>query len=182
MKSIEKFLDFNGGKVYFLAADGQWWIAIKPICEALGVDFERQRKNLKADPILGQLPSVQTVVAVDGKSRKMVCLPEFHVYGWLFKLRSSAEGFEAFQWKCYELLYNYFHGSITDRNKYLKERTTSRAEAAQLRKALGADPNYTRLQELQGRAKSADKALKQLDQDLVASQMPLWNADGSANN
>lgn len=28
---------------------GQWWVPIKPICEALDVDYEQARKNLVKD-------------------------------------------------------------------------------------------------------------------------------------
>ena len=71
-KDIKKFLEFNGKTIYFAAADGQYWIAIKPICEALNVDYIRQFKNLQIDKILGELLSEQTMVAADGKLRKMV--------------------------------------------------------------------------------------------------------------
>ena len=34
-KSIRKFLEFNGKTIYFLSKDGDYWVAIKPICDAL---------------------------------------------------------------------------------------------------------------------------------------------------
>ena len=62
-KEIRKFLEFNGKLIYFLAADGQYWIAIKPICRALGVDYVRQFKNLKEDETLAPALSKQTMQA-----------------------------------------------------------------------------------------------------------------------
>ena len=47
--SIRKFLEFNGKVIYFLSKDGEYWIAIKPICEALGVYSPRQQKTIRAD-------------------------------------------------------------------------------------------------------------------------------------
>lgn len=41
MKTHEKFLQFNGKTIYFQSYDGQFWIAIKPICEILNVNYNR---------------------------------------------------------------------------------------------------------------------------------------------
>lgn len=89
-KKIEKFLQFKGKRIVLLAKRSVWWIALKPICEALGVDYIRQFKKLKENRILSQLLSEQTIVAADGKLRKMVCLPESAIYGWIFQIESNA--------------------------------------------------------------------------------------------
>jgi prophage antirepressor-like protein len=52
-QSIERFLQFNGKTLLFLAKDGTNWIALKPICEALGIEYTRTFKNVSADPIIG---------------------------------------------------------------------------------------------------------------------------------
>lgn len=67
MQQPNKFLEFNGKAVYFLAKGGSYWIAIKPICESLGVDYNRQFQNLKADKILSQLFAKQQMTGADGK-------------------------------------------------------------------------------------------------------------------
>jgi len=87
----KKFLEFNGRNIYFLAIDGKYWIAVKPICEALKVNYNRQFQNIKSDPILVQLFAEQQMVAADGKLRKMVCLPEKFIYGWIFTIQSSSQ-------------------------------------------------------------------------------------------
>ena len=70
-KDVKKFLEFNGKVIYFVAADGQYWIALKPICEALGVAWKYQHERLKKDKILGQLSREIGMVAADGKLREM---------------------------------------------------------------------------------------------------------------
>ena len=72
----EYFLSFNGKAIYFKENQNEYWIAIKPICEALNVDYIRAYKNLTKDELLSQLLSEQTMVGADDKKRKMVCLPE----------------------------------------------------------------------------------------------------------
>ena len=52
-QSINRFLQFNGKTLLFLAKDGTNWIALKPICEALGIEYTRTFKNVSADPIIG---------------------------------------------------------------------------------------------------------------------------------
>jgi prophage antirepressor-like protein len=85
-KVVSKFLEFNGKTLSFLSVDGEYWVALKPICEALGVDYIRSFRNTKEDVIFGQLLSEQTMVAADGKSRKMASLPEKWIYGWIMQL------------------------------------------------------------------------------------------------
>lgn len=105
---------------------GTWMhrvLALKPICEALNVDWINQFKNLKDDVFLSQLLSEQTMVGADGKLRKMVSLPEKWVYGWLFSIRSESEELKLYKIKCYELLYDYFRGAMTERLQALRVKT-----------------------------------------------------------
>ena len=50
-------------------------VPIRPICDALGVTFSRQRKKIAEDPILGPTVALRATVGGDGKQREMVCLP-----------------------------------------------------------------------------------------------------------
>lgn len=114
MDAYNKFLEFNGKAVYFLAKGGTYWIAIKPICEALEVSFERQKRTVKSDPILSKGVSLQTL-PTDGGMQKMLCITERYVYGWLFSIKSESKELLDYKRKCYDLLFDYFHGSITSR-------------------------------------------------------------------
>lgn len=175
MDKHEKFLEFNGRKVFFLNADGQWWIALKPICEALGLEWTNQLKALKADLALGQLWCEHTIVAGDGKPRMMVCMPERYVYGWLFRLRSTNAQLIAYQRTCYDLLFQHFHGVITNRVDAIKERVLAMKEMEQVRRDLEADPRYQRLQELQGVVLAKGKELKEADRAIEREQLTLFS-------
>jgi hypothetical protein len=126
--SIDKFLEFNGKVIYFLAKDGQYWIAIKPICDALKVQYVRQFKNIKQDEILSQLLSDQTMVGADNRLRKMVCLPERYVYGWIFSIRSDSPELLKYKRECYNLLFEHFHGKITSRETVIGQKTKAAIE------------------------------------------------------
>ena len=109
MNKHEHFLSFNGKNIIYVKVDKTYWIALKPICEALNVDYIRSFRNAKNDPILGSVLSEQTIqVAKNGKKqgRNMTCIPEKYVYGWLFSLRSDSPELLAYKRTCYELLYN----------------------------------------------------------------------------
>lgn len=175
-KENKNFLEFNGKAVSFRNVDGAWWVALKPICDALNVDYIQQFKNTKEDKILSQLLCDHTMVAADGRLRKMICLPEKFIYGWLFSLRSESEELSEFKKECYELLYNYFHGSITDRSDILRTKTLAEIKIDKIKKELMATPLYIELQNLEAAGKKANKDLNKLDRELILNQMELWQS------
>lgn len=173
-KEIKKFLEFNGQEILCRKIDGKWWIAIKPICEALKIDYIRQFKNLnKKDHFLRDLLSHQTMLDTLGSERKMVSLPEFYIYGWLFEVNAKSEEYRLYKWKCYEVLYEYFHGTMTKRLRILEEREDSKRRLEELTQILGDNPEYKELQELTDRLKSFPAQLRSLDQQLKDQQIGL---------
>lgn len=175
--NAKKFLQFNGKDIYMTLVEGKWWVAIKPICEALKVHYENQRELLKNDKILSQLPRQCGVVAADGKLRKMVCIPEQFVYGWLFSIQSNSKQFTEYKLKCYELLYNYFHGSLGQRNRFLRDKVTIDSEIEQLEKELTEENDkFFRLKELKSKRLFTKKALDKLDKEVITNQANLFQS------
>lgn len=170
-------LEVNGQLIPIVKAGDQWWIAVKPVCEALNVNYDRQYKNLLDDEILCQLYAKQHTTGSDGKTYEMVCLPEKYVYGWLFSIRSESPVLLQYKKICYDVLYNYFHGIIMQRVTLLSERNAEEAEIKQLEKALDAKqktlPEFIRLQELKSKGKQRETVLKQIDQQM-ATQLSLF--------
>jgi len=173
-KTVEKFLEFNGKKIFFIAADGQWWIAIKPICEALGVDYISQFKNVKEEKILSQLLSEQTIVAADNKLRKMVCLPEFFIYGWIFQIQSTSDELQAYKFECYRVLFQYFHGSITGRKELITEKAKTIIEINQLEQKLADNAEHQQLIKLQKKQQFIANELRTRDKEVLNEELTLW--------
>ena len=173
-EQIKKFLEFNGKVIYFLAADGQYWIAIKPICEALGVDYIRQFKNLKSDEIMSQPLSEQTIVAADGKLRKMVCLPEFYIYGWIFQIQSSSPELIKYKWECYRVLYEYFHGTIGGRKDLLKEKAKAQTEIDKVLNSIDPELAY-QMQKAEKRINAINAELRKLDGQILEEEKTLFD-------
>jgi hypothetical protein len=173
-KATEKFLEFNGKTVYFLAANGTYWIAVKPLCEALGVDYEAQRKAIHRHPILSRAPSEQTVHDRSGRLQKMLCLPEKFVYGWLFSIESTKVDLSEYQLQCYELLFDYFHGAITNRESLLNSKTHLQIQIEQLENKILQTEDFQKLKELKAKERQVNRSLKEEDRELMGIQMTLW--------
>ena len=173
-KRIEKFLEFEGKVLPFLSVDGIWYIAVKPICEALGVEYTRTFKNLKEDEFLSQLLAEQPMVATDGKLRKMICLPERYVYGWLFGIRSESPELKAYKMECYDVLYNHFHGPLTKRVEALRTITETERQIKKLASILAENPDYVELIRLRSLKGDYTKQLTRLDESLRRGQVGLF--------
>jgi len=105
-EEIRKFFEFEGKSIHFLAEDGQHWIALKPICEVLGVDYSNEIKKIQESEFLSEHSSEHTIVSVDGEVQKMICLPEWILYGWLFKIESDDPELLDFKKDCFDILFN----------------------------------------------------------------------------
>ena len=51
----QNFLSFNEKTIYFKEVGNEYWIAIKPICEALDINYNRAYQNILDDENLSQL-------------------------------------------------------------------------------------------------------------------------------
>lgn len=93
---------------------GDVFVAIAPICEAIGLDIRKQKDRIKADETINQPMPERAVVAKDGKQRMMFCIPLKYLSGWLFSIPTnsvSADSKElllAFKRECYDVLHAHF--------------------------------------------------------------------------
>lgn len=174
-KRVSKFLEFNGKTLIFLSVDGQYWIALKPICEALNVEYTRTFKNTKADPILGSTIAIQPMVGADGKARKMVSLPEKWIYGWLMGIQSTSHEFLEYKKLCYEVLNNYFHGTITGRKELLTQKAKAQLEMDEVMNTLDPDMavKYDRARR---RLNQVTAQLRELDGEILQEEKNLFNS------
>lgn len=98
-------------------------VPIKPICEALGIDVEPQRRKLKEDEDLDSVTTMKVATGADGKQYEMVCLPHQFIYGWIFTINpknvkpEAKESVRKYRKACYDALYNHFNGLQQRRNE-----------------------------------------------------------------
>lgn len=104
--------------------NGEKRVAVKPICEALGIAFEPQFTKLKNDPLLNSVVMLSVTTGSDGKRYEMTTIPFKYVFGWLFRIDSrnvkpeAKEAVERYQLECYDALYNHFERQ----SQFLKQR------------------------------------------------------------
>lgn len=94
--------------------DSQKLVPIKPICDALGIDYPTQFQKLKDNEDLNSTIGLSPIVAADGRDREMVCLPLEFVFGWLFTINpknvkpEAQEAVRSYRMECYRALYSHF--------------------------------------------------------------------------
>lgn len=182
MNNSEQFLEFHGKRITLVAADGKFFIAIKPICEALDVHYKSQHKAISEDEILSQLSSIQRTTGADGKQYEMLCLPEKYVYGWLFSINSDSPALLAYKRECYDVLWNHFHGITTQRRSELDKRRQLKDEYNSIHTAkMGSDEQYQRLITIQNELKASNSSLKSYD-DLLQTGQGSFDFDKGGTN
>lgn len=78
-------VDFHGHALAVVTGPaGEHLVAMRPICEAIGLDWASQFTRIKRDEVLHSTVVVITTVAQDGKQREITCLPLEYLNGWLF--------------------------------------------------------------------------------------------------
>jgi len=109
--------------------NGEKHVPVKPICEALGVDFSAQLQRIKRDEILSPTMVTITTVGADQKQREMVTIPYKYALGWLFtidvnKVRPEVKDFVInYKRQCYDALFNHFtiHAEFVEYKQKLTE-------------------------------------------------------------
>lgn len=97
--------------------DGEDMVAVRPICEALGLSWSRQMRKLEENSRLKCC--LMATVAEDGKNRSMLCIPIKKVAAWLFSINPNKvkEAYKAvviaFQDELQHVLYSYVKGDLT---------------------------------------------------------------------
>lgn len=110
--------------------NGEKLVPIKPICEALGVDYSGQLQKLKSNEILGPTMGLSPTVGADEKNREMVCIPFKFVFGWLFTISeknvnpSIVPALIKYKMECYDALYRNF----TDHTDFLEQKQNALRE------------------------------------------------------
>jgi hypothetical protein len=171
-----QIITVNEREILIISSHNEKYVAIKPICEAIGVDYSSQLQKLKEDRILSSTVVLSTTVGADEKQRKMQTLPIRYVFGWLFRIDSRnvkdeiRESVEKYQRECYDALFDTF----TKRTSILKEKTQYQFEIESLERELEEDERVRKIKELKAAVKNASQRLNTLDKNVVNEQLDLF--------
>jgi len=113
---------FAENEITVIEANGVRYVALKPLCEILGLSWSAQYELIHRDPVLQKEVFVlrgQT----NGGTQDMVTIPIDFINGWLFKIPASRytgarrETIIKYQNECYQALNDYFrHGGAINPN------------------------------------------------------------------
>lgn len=115
-------LSFHGSDLITLKVEDVIYTAVKPIVEAMGLDWGGQQQKLSKSSDKFNCRDI-SMVAKDGKIREMLCMPIKKLNGWLFSINPEKvrpdlkEKVICYQEECFEALYNYWHFGKAERSQ-----------------------------------------------------------------
>lgn len=111
-------VNFHGNPLTVITTnDGQQLVAMKPIVEAIGLDWRSQLQRIKRQPVLSQAVVMITTPSAGGEQQTN-CLPLGYLNGWLFGVDVSRvreeirEKLIQYQRECYQALYDYWNKGV----------------------------------------------------------------------
>lgn len=109
-------LDFRGDTLFAVERDDGVFIAPKPICDSLGIEWRKQQERLKRDPILSEGITITVIPSLGGPQETTLLRLDL-VNGWLFTIDESRVKDEetrqkvlTYKRECYAVLFRHFHG------------------------------------------------------------------------
>lgn len=114
MNAKPKVIKFNQQQIPVYFVGDKPFVAMKSICENIGLQWEAQLKRIKRNHVLNASMSIMDMVAQDGKIRDVICLPFGMLNGWLMGVDANKVKPEIkdtlikYQLECYDVLYQHF--------------------------------------------------------------------------
>lgn len=93
--------------------NGDVFVAIKPICVAIGIDFKAQKERIKKDEVLSGVGGIYPLPSVSGE-QDTFCIPLKYLSGWLFSIPTNSvkedarDVLLAYKRECYNVLHAHF--------------------------------------------------------------------------
>lgn len=148
MTASTHLVPFRSETLTLIEQDGEPFVAIKPICERLGIDPKSQRNKINAD--FGRWGGVIITLPSAGGAQETLCIPISKIFGWLATISPSKVAVEArdtltsYQNECDSVLAAYFYGG-----KLKAFADLQRAHARLAAEYLFAQPMAARVKALQ---------------------------------
>lgn len=119
MSADFQLVPFDGDELTAVELQGELHVALKPICDAIGLDWSGQLQRIKRDPILSTCMVVTPMqVPGDLQKRDVITIPLGHLNGFLFGIAVSRLKEEVrpalirYQRECYRVLHDYWIGGV----------------------------------------------------------------------
>ncbi|MDO9888087.1 phage antirepressor N-terminal domain-containing protein, partial [Glaesserella parasuis] len=112
-------ISFYGSELITLKVEDVIYTAVKPIVEAMGLDWGGQQQKLSKSG--GKFGCRDISMPTNGGLQKMICMPLKKLNGWLFSINPEKvrpdlkDRVIQYQEECFEALYNYWHFGKAER-------------------------------------------------------------------
>lgn len=163
-QSIADFLEFKHENIPFIIKDGVYLVAVKPICQAIGIDYKDQYRKIKNSFLFGPEWVISPMQVPGDQLRKYGCLPEKFIYGWLASINSDNNKLLEYQRECIEILDAHFNGTITKRKRLIYDKAKLRHDQAQLIESLKDNKDFNKLEELRKQSIKIGQQLRAINE------------------
>lgn len=115
MASGLKLVDFRGDTLLAAQRDDGVFVAIKPICDRLGLNWSAQFRRVSRDTLLSKGVAMMAMPLV-GAGQETVLLRLDLLHGWLFSIDDKRvhehlrDAVLLYKSECYATLFSHFHG------------------------------------------------------------------------
>lgn len=113
---------FHGDTLIAVEREDGVFIAVKPICDRLGIGWNKQLERMKRDPVLAEGMTMMGIPSAGGPQETTLLRLDL-VNGWLFGIdanRVRPEAREAvlrYKRECYRALFEYFYRRTSGREE-----------------------------------------------------------------
>lgn len=117
MQNQIQTVNFHNQSLITLQKDGVAYVAMKPICENIGLNWDAQRQRISRDEVLAQ-GTVIITAPTKGGLQEMLCLPIHYLNGWLFGVDTNRVKAEikdkliTYKKECYQALFDYWNNGV----------------------------------------------------------------------
>nr|DAX41017.1 MAG TPA: repressor domain protein [Bacteriophage sp.] len=121
-------ISFNNQSLITVEQNGNHYVAMKPICENIGLAWEPQVLRIKRDEVLSQ-GMIVMIIPTNGGNQNMICLPIEYLNGWLFgidinRCKPEIRGtLIKYKKECYQALHDYWFNGKAERKTTVDDRT-----------------------------------------------------------
>lgn len=141
-------IPFHDDTLFAIEEGGAVYVAVRPICDGLGISADRQRDRIRRDTILSEGATMMGVPSAGGEQASF-CLRLDLLQGWLFGIDASRVKPEArdrvlaYQRECFAALHGHFYGRRAEGEAMMVPPLAAREEPVPVRRALVTEARQT---------------------------------------
>ena len=135
---------FHDIDILTIKEGGEIYVAMKDVCDGIGIEWKRQLKKITAHPALGLASLICTPqVPGDNQQREILTLPIQYLSGWLMLINPAKvkapirESLFDYQRECFNALHNYWTKGVAVNTRKVAEIVSLGDYAARLRVEIG---------------------------------------------